>query len=284
MLYEALERLDTLMAIGEKRAQAKAEAKRRGEPTFTFTDQRIHSYQTRTTYQDVIMRFLQWCRATYGLSRLETIDERADELSSLYLTERVRQQYSAWTLRTERSALRMFFQRRDLAAGVALPPRKPAHITRSRYPVVRDTHLQPTHWQPLIDFCQACGLRREELRDVRVQDVYRRSTDGVLVVQVVRGKGGKWREVPVLAGCEPLVLALIEGRHPNEHIFAHLPEQLDIQALRRTYAKRLYQQLSERPVPAADESLEVVDLQAALQVSRALGHNRLDIVLTYYLR
>ncbi len=80
------------------------------------------------------------------------------------------------------------------------------------------------------------------------------------------------------------MLTLVQERHPNEHLFAHVPEHLDIQALRRTYAQLLYQHLSGRPVPGTDDPLEVVDLEAALQVSRALGHNRLDIVLTYYLR
>jgi integrase len=179
--------------------------------------------------------------------------------------------------------LRVFFQRRDLAAHVLLPSRKRVDITRSRRPAVRDSHVQPAHWQPLITFCQACGLRREELRDLHVRDVYWRRDDHALVVRVVRGKGGKWREAPVLAGQEAQVLRVTEGRHPNDPVFAHLPEQLDLQALRRTYARLLYQQLSGRPIPQADAPLETVDLQAVLQVSRALGHNRVDVVLTYYL-
>lgn len=108
MLYEALERLDRLMAIGEKRGRAKKEARARGEPTFAFTDQRIHSYQTRATYQSVIMRFLKWCRARFGLRRLSDIDICAEELACTYLEEHVALHYSAWTLQTERSALRLF--------------------------------------------------------------------------------------------------------------------------------------------------------------------------------
>jgi integrase len=285
MLYEAVERLDALMAIGEKRGRAKAEARARGEQTFSFTDQRIHSFQTRSTYQDVIMRFLKWCRVHFGLNRLADIDVCADELSCAYLEERITQQYSAWTLRTERAALRLFFQRRDLAASVVLPPRHLNAITRSRHPVARDRHIQPEHWRSLIDFCLGCGLRREEVRDVRVQDVYRRR-DGVLVVQVVRGKGGKWREAPVLPEQEAQILAVIAGRKPEERIFPHLPEHLDIHSCRRTYAQHLYQHLSGHALPAVSRPLQMseVDLRAALQVSQALGHERIDVVILYYLK
>ncbi|WP_236065201.1 tyrosine-type recombinase/integrase [Reticulibacter mediterranei] len=288
MLYEALERLDALMAIGEKRREAKAQAAARGEATFAFSDQRIHSYQSRTTYQDVVMRFLRWCRASFGLNRLTDIDLCAEELTCAYLEERMRQGYSPWTLATERSALRLFFQERTLAESVSLPKRHSSQITRSRLPAQRDGHLQPAHWQPLISFCQACGLRREELRDLRVHDVCVRRSDERLVVRVVHGKGGKWREVPVLDGQEEVVLAQVRHRPPDEHVFAHLPVHLDIQAYRRSYAKCLYEQLAGGPLPplSSDRRLQAseVDQQAAFQVSAALGHARLDVVLLYYLR
>src|SRR4051812_18055994 len=124
MLYEALQRLDALMAIGEKRREAKAQAAARGEPTFPFSDGRIHSYHTRETYQDVVMRFLKWCRAHFGLNRLADIDVCADELVCAYLEERIAQKYSPWTLATERSALRLFFGQRELAAEILFPARK----------------------------------------------------------------------------------------------------------------------------------------------------------------
>ena len=114
--YVAVQRLDTLMADGTKRSEAKAEARMRGESLFAFTDNRIHAFETRTTYQGIVMRFLVWCRDRHNLRDMAHIDARADELTSLYLTERIAQGYSAWTLQTERSALRMFWSDRNLAA------------------------------------------------------------------------------------------------------------------------------------------------------------------------
>lgn len=46
--YTALKRLDRLMADGQKRSEAKAQAAVRSEATFAFTDSKMHSFQTRT--------------------------------------------------------------------------------------------------------------------------------------------------------------------------------------------------------------------------------------------
>ena len=284
--YGAVQRLDALMAIGHKRSEAKAQAQARGASLFAFTDSKIHSFETRNNYQKIVMRFLNWCRDTHDVRDLSIVDTRANELASLYLSERVEQRYSAWTLQTERAALRLFFQERSLAASVVLPQRKRENIVRSRHPVERDKHFQPENWQPLINFCLACGLRREELRDLHVRDVYVRSSDQHVVVCVVKGKGGKWREVPVFPGREQSVLALVEGHDPDEHVFPRLPSDADIHAYRRQFAQELYEVLSGRSLPPSEGRLHACDIDpdVALQVSRCLGHNRIDIVFSHYLK
>ena len=285
ILYEALLQLDSLMATGEKRSDAKALARARGESTFAFTDGKIHAFETRQNYQKIVMRFINWCRDCHDINRIECLREYADELTSLYLSERIAQGYSAWTLQTERSALRIFFQNRDLASSVVLPKRKREDIVRSRRPAVRDLHFEPKNWLPLMNFCQACGLRREELRDLYVRDVYYRKRDGQLVVHVVKGKGGKDREVPVFPGRELSVLEVVEGRELDEHVFGQIPGNMDIHAIRRQFAQELYEHRSGRPIPPLEGRLKSDDLDrdAALYVSRCLGHNRIDI-LGLYLR
>lgn len=284
--YVAVQRLNALMADGVKRSEAKAEARLRGESLFAFTDQRIHAFETRTNYQKIVMRFLDWCRQHQSVRDPSQIDARANELVSAYLAERTVQGYSAWTLQTERSALRMFFQDRDLARDVELPKRRREHIVRSRSSVVRDRHVQLENWQHVINFCLACGLRREELRDLRVRDVYKRQGDHRLVVRVVRGKGGKWREVPVFPGREQAVLAVVEGRGPDAHVFERLHSGLDIHSYRRQFAQELYEHLSGRPLPSQEGRFHAaaLDHAAALEVSRCLGHNRIDIIFGHYIR
>lgn len=283
--YAAVQRLDALMADGQKRSEAKDEARARGESLFAFTDGKIHAFETRENYQKIIMRFIDWCRVTQAVRDPAQIDARADELASRYLAERVAAKYSAWTLQTERSALRLYFQNRDLAASVELPKRRRQNIKRSRGPAKRDTHFQPANWQPFIKFCLACGLRREELRDLLVRDVYHRPGDHQLVVHVCKGKGGKDRKVKVFPGREQDVLDVVEGRDPEAHVFERLPDT-DIHAFRRQFAQELYEHLSGRPLPPQVSRLQSKDFddEAALEVSRCLGHNRVDIIFGSYIR
>ena len=274
------------MADHQKRSAAKDEARTRGESLFAFSDGKIHAFETRENYQEIIMRFIDWVRDRHDIRDLVRIDEEADELASLYLLERIEQHYSAWTLATERSALRMFFQNRALTDSIELPKRRRLDIKRSRRPTIRDQHINLENWRHVIDFCLACGLRREELRDLYVREVYHRTHDRQLVVFVRHGKGGKDREVPVFPGREQAVLSQVAERQPDEHVFTRISSLLDIHSYRRRFASELYEHLSGRPLPPLEGRLQSAELDraAALEVSRRLGHNRIEIIFGHYIR
>jgi hypothetical protein len=284
--YAALQRLDSLMADHEKRSAAKAEALARGESLFGYSDGRIHSFESRRGYQKIIMRFLEWCREQHNLRDLARIDEEADELACLYLLEYLQRDCSAWTLTTYRSALRMFFQNRSLMDSITLPARRKQDIKRSRGPAKRDKQINLDNWGHVINFCLACGLRREELRDLYVREVYTRPGSQQLVVYVRHGKGGKDREVPVFPGREEDVLSQVQGRPPEDHVFSRISGLLDIHSYRRTFAQDLYKYWSGRPLPSLEGRLHSADLDrdVALRVSRCLGHNRIDIIFGHYIR
>jgi len=291
LIRQAIDHLDTLSGIGQKRYSEKqavrAEAAARGEKLWSPSTGKYHSHKTRTSYQYQILRFLNWVRETEEIKDLAELWPRADELVSRYLEqEQHAGTKSPATLKTIRSALRFFFQNHHLAEDVALPRRTRQGITRSRHPVARDRKFQPANWQPLLRFEQAVGLRKNELRRVLVKEVYANSL-GQLVVYVSRGKGGKPREVPVLPGCEQDVLAVVAGRDPDERIFAHLPDT-EVQDLRRAYAQKLYLHYAGPgwALPPTDRRLRPTDYdwEAVERVSKALGHNRRDVVLHAYLR
>ncbi|HVB25467.1 MAG TPA: hypothetical protein VNG51_26255 [Ktedonobacteraceae bacterium] len=92
--------------------------------------------------------------------------------------------------------------------------------------------------------------------------------------------------MPVLPEYRQEVLALKEGRNPQEFVFPRIASHLDIHAIRRMYAQAYYCYLSGRNLPSPVGRLKRADYDehAVLQVSRALGHNRKDIVLRHYLR
>ncbi len=121
IIYEALERIDSQMASGENRSKAEATALGAGESTEGLSTGKLHSHQNRTKYKKIVLDFIQWARREYGINRLDRLDARAEELVSDYLSLRLVEGQSAWTLQTERAALRLFFSNRQLAADVLLP-------------------------------------------------------------------------------------------------------------------------------------------------------------------
>lgn len=287
LMRQALDRLDERMAIGESRRQAKQERRAAGERLWTFSTGKMHSYKTRTTYQEHVLRFVNWSRDIHQVKSLEQLDARAPELTGLYLQQEIAAQKSAYTLQVERSALCLFFADRTLGSSIALPRRTRSTITRSRGPAAHDRHFQPANWQALLHFERACGLRRSELARLMVGDIYR-NAQSQLVVHVLNGKGGKEREAPVLPGHEQHILALTADRNPEERVFDRIPKHMDVHAYRREYAQALY--LFHAPpgcaLPSAKGRLKHsdYDLNAAQRVSWALGHNRIDVVLRHYLR
>jgi integrase len=284
IIGEAIEHLDTLMAIGESCFQAKqAQRAASADAGWTVSTGRIHSHTTRKVYQQHVLAFINWARTTHGITRLAWLDERAEELVTQYLTAHVAADRSAYSLQTERAALRLFFGNWSLAAAVSIPRRTRTTITRSRGSASHDRHFQPAHWQAHIRFAQACVLRRAELRDLQVRDVYT-AEDGTLFVHVKNGKGGKAREVPVLPGHEEDVLAVVQGRAPHEKVFDHIPRHMDVHSYRRDSAqcRSLYHTAGQAlPSGEARLSRDESDPAAAQEVSRTVGHNRLDVVLRH---
>src|SRR5260370_28350960 len=297
IIKAAIDRLEGLMAIGESRREAKQAVRATGERIWAFSTGRIHSFKTRSVYQEHILRFINWSRDSYQIKRLEALDARADELACQYLNGQIHARKSPYTLQVERSALRLFFGNRSLAQSVVLPRRARVQIMRSRGPARHDQHFQPANWEPLLNFLQATGLRRNELRLLCVRDIVERDTDadyfGQTTVKVINGKGGKSRTVPVLPGHEHDVLAIRAGRVDEEHVFPRIPKHLDVHNYRRVYAHALYLSYLESTSPLRQANLPPAtgllrrieyDADAAQRVSWALGDNRVDVVLRHYLR
>jgi hypothetical protein len=285
IVRETIERFDGKMAIGESRRDAKRAIREEQGTTWSISTGRIHSFKTRSTYQEQSIRFVKWVRSEYHVTSLAQLDPRADELATAYLQQQLAEGKSPYTLQTERAALRLFFDNRGLASTIAIPRRARANITRSRGPKQHDSHFQPTNWPELVNFARAAGLRRHELRALYCRDIFYR--DGQLLVHVASGKGGLARDVPVLAGREAEVLAMREGRDPDALVFARIPKHFDVPSYRREFAQALYLQYAPgRSLPPATGRLKRSDYdrEAAERVSAALGHRRVDVVLRHYIR
>jgi integrase len=290
LIREIVERLDSLMAIGESRGKAKEAARAAGASTWAFSTGKIHSFKTRQVYQEQAIRFGKWARATYGIKRFAELEARADELACAYLSKNLEEQKSAFTLQTIRAALRMLFGQRRLAEEIALPRRRRQQIRRSRGPKAHDHHFQPNHWSDLLRFLEATGLRRDEVKMLKVGDIrgHDPAYGGQTTVTVRQGKGGKARTIVVDADQAPEIIKLIEGRDSSERVFPRIPKHLDVHAYRRTFAQQRYLRHAHSHTlpPSEKERLGPgdYDREAAQQVTESLGHHRHSVILTHYIR
>lgn len=285
IVRETIERFDTKMAIHQSRRDAKIAIREQQGTTWSISTGKIHSFKTRSTYQEQSIRFAKWAREVHHITSLAQLDPRADELATAYLQQQLAEGKSPYTLQVERAALRLFFDNSSLASTVQIPRRERARITRSRGPKQHDRHFQPANWPELVNFSRTVGLRRHELRALRCRDIFHR--DGQLLVHVECGKGGLKRDVPVLAGREADVLAMREGRDPEALVFANIPKHYDAHSYRREYAQALYLQYAPGlSLPPTQGRLKRSDYdrEAARRVSNALGHQRVDVATRHYLR
>lgn len=145
----------------------------------------------------------------------------------------------------QRSARRMFHQDRTLGQDVAIPRRRREAIRRSRGDPADAHRLNTEHWQRLIAFLEATGLRRREAAGLRVGDVRERGVD--------------FERIPTALDV-----------HRSRRAYA--------QALYRRAAEQ------ELPKAEARLPAHGYDREAAAFVSVNLGHRRLDVVLRHYLR
>ena len=110
-------------------------------------------------------------------------------------------------------------------------------------------------------------------------------------VQVTE-KGGKTRIAPIIGPNADQIVARFHDVRPDEKVWKHVHDGADIHGYRADYAKELYRTAERNATPTqasrmycCRRDLAGLHLQrhALLLVSKALGHNRLDVAV-YYLR
>jgi integrase len=278
LVYQFVERLKGMACYGrskyeakaEKFAQAKASGVKGWQPIIIDG---IYSYETMRSYTKECVSFANWVKNNFAVKDIEVAKTHVDS----YLKHRMSNNDSAWTLKLVRSALRKVYNDPNLASNVNLPDRKKEQITRSRGQKAMDKKFSVERNRNLIDFCRATGLRRHELKVLKIKDIYR-DEEGKLRVEVNQGKGGRSRSVPVIESLESRVLEIISDKDLDSKVIDNIPVRADIHGYRRDYAATYYKELSGK-----EFNLEGKDTLAMQQVSWALGHNRLDVVTRNYL-
>jgi len=262
-----------------KTGQSKFLAKKAGT-----AQQGIYSYKTLKTYMEQCNYFVKYCKEVHNCRYLDECQQYANE----YLRHRMEDGNSSYTLHLIRAALCKLYGNtyRDY---IPLPKRRRQDITRSRGEKVRDSHFSEANHEDMVFFCRSSGVRRHELRQLRGTDYIFRGHE--LRIIVVSGKGGKRREIPIFPENQQKILEMMEAAGDG-FVFPDVPGGADIHSYRAEFATSMYKRLA-RPteeVPAKeryycrkDRKGVVLDKVAMLEVSRALGHNRVSVIAAHYL-
>ena len=245
---------------------------------------KIYSHGTYGDYVKHINYFLKYCEDTYHCKTLKQCRDHVNE----WLTLRIEQGLSAYTIKLEAAALGKLYQE-STTNFVHTPERKRENITRSRGYAKRDYGFSLEKNKEIIDFCRATGLRRSELTNLTGDQLILRDGDAYIGV---KGKGGRYREAPVIGPHRDAVIARMQNAGPNK-VWQSVPSHMDIHNYRSEYATAIYEAFArnleeipkeDRYYCQADRKGTVLDKQAMAAASMALGHSRISVVAGHYIR
>lgn len=276
LVKQATDRLQSMAAYGQSKHIDKLANE--GKPAL----EKIYSYKTMINYQGSAARFAKWAKGQ-GCHDLE----EARAYTGPYLQQRMNEGKSAWTVRAEAAALGKLYQVPTTALGVELPGRHREDVTQHRTHAWRG-HFSETRHSDLVELCKATGLRRSELAQLRPDDI-QRGPDGRVLVTVTKGKGGKARTLEALTNA-PWRFAEAAREQGREFVVEHIPKYAPIHEYRAEFAREMYAQIAresaqlppdQRYCARADRAGQWYDRDALKEVSEALGHSRLDVLMAY---
>lgn len=248
----------------------------------------IYSWQTYKSYMKQLGLFARWCKLQHNARYLKECRQYVAE----YL--QTRSNLSVWTQKLDLAALQKLYQEYpeddQKPFGITLQPRKRENIKRSRQQATRDKDFSESNNKDLIIFCRCTGLRRSELQELHGTDL---TADGLQLHVIRNTKGGRWRMAPLVG--EPEEIELVQRmcqEAGDSRVWPSVPGSADIHSYRADYCQRIYLQHARTidQIPAncryycrGDRKGVILDRAAMLIASRALGHNRIDVIASHYL-
>lgn len=296
------------IAFGQSKHQDKQELGF-GESTY-----KIYSYSTYNTYLKVAKEYSHWLVDVKQLGKYERMENTGQYVTE-YLQYRQDNNISTYTLKMERSALSMIYGKR---IDYKLPARDNKTITRSRKETVNDKHYSRNgKYRDVFIIGVATGGRRKDLRNLKSNAL--KEIDGKLYISFNKSKGGRNRLTPIRQEYVEQVREIFAKREieGKEKVFDKIPSKIDIHALRREYAQNLYKDIVANPALREeylkqypprkelktqkdkngitytkeiktnvykDQDGNVYNRDDLYVLSEALGHNRLSVCVTHYLK
>lgn len=267
---QAYDRLTAMLAFGDSRRADKDE-----DPGISAD--KIYSFATYKTYWKHIKYFIKWVKEKHP--EVTTL-KKAQKLVPEWLQSRVDEKLSAWTIQTEAAALnKLYGITPDDPSRFQPPRRRKEDITRSRGTKVRDAHFSEAANEKLVNFCKACGFRRNVLERLKGGDLYDREraetaleaaknagdtalakafSDGLRTfpeqtyfILHRNDKGGKTRLSPIVGPKADKVVQRMKDTPKGEKVWQYVNTNCDVHGYRSDYATFLYKQYT-RPIETLD--------------------------------
>lgn len=282
--------------------------------TFGESTYKIYSYSTYNTYLKECVAYAKWLREEKGINKTDDIN-KTEQYSREYLQNRLDSGMSIYTIKMERAALGMLYEKK---IDFELPIRDSKNITRSRRQVEGDKHYSENgKYRDVFTIARATGGRRSDLSRLTVNSFVER--DGHLYVQFQQSKGGRDRLTYIRSEYEQEIRDIIQRTKESgkERIFDKIPNKIDIHSYRREYCQGLYMEIKDnlelrddilknypprreyktqkdkdgnsytqeiKSIFYKDRDGNIYDRDTIYVCSQCLGHNRLDVSITHYLK
>ena len=255
---------------------------------FSAQSNRIHSKRTFQTYRQQGKAFAKWAREG-GIRTLKDVD-----LSDVgrWLEDCQKAGNSPYTLKTRAAAMAKVLQCSSTDFGFVFSIRKSEEIRRSRGAVKMDARVDERKYADVITVAKGTGMRRVELQRLKAAQLEIR--EGRAYIVGIHGKGDLVRVAPVLKAHQDAMIAVFK-RCGTEKVFPKsIPTCIDIHSYRGEYAKAMYDEIlaarKAAGIPVTPDyhtrgNVKIAVNKATVkEVSKALGHQRIGVTITHYLK
>ena len=249
----------------------------------------IETFNTYTTYRQHSKAFSKYARETLGVRRLN--DLALTDVGK-WLEYRQGCGDSPSTLKTRAAAMAKAWRCSSTDFGFKCPIRRSEDIKRSRHKVKMDDRLNEEIHADVLAVAKGTGMRRVELQRLKPEQLEVR--DGQAFITGVHGKNGLERTIPVLKTYNDAVINIIEKCETAKVFPFKTSTCIDVHSYRGEYAKSMYDQiLAEKKAKGEEIKLDYhtrgavrisLDRSIVKEVSPALGHARISVTITNYLK
>lgn len=286
LVFQMHQRMEGLKVFGESRSIAKKEyqelftqkSKTDKETTFKYNKTvGIHCSNSYKKLQTVSKNFINWLKIEHpGVKDLEEITR--DHLEQfIYYRENCGLKIT--TIQNDCTCLNKLFNQDISKEDLGIGRRKFDDITNNRELKQHHTKINMDNYKMEQLIGQATGIRRDSYTKV-TKDRFTRNKEGLVTHITVLEKGGKWRTAPILDHKREEVTKFVDGLQEGQVLFSKVPNRFPTHRQRQVYAQELYKQEVAK-YNDFKKGYKGFDSRALDTVSKALGHNRADVVKHY---